>query len=79
MAFADRLEPGPEDAGIEPLIDRSEIYAFEDWWQRIESLIVRSDTIVSVLSRTLSSDVAARRSRSRPRSTRASRLSSFGP
>src|SRR5262249_10918461 len=36
--------------GIEPLIDRSEIYAFEDWWRRIETLIVQSDTIVFALS-----------------------------
>ena len=30
---------------FEPLIDRSEIYAFEDWWKRIEALISRADTI----------------------------------
>ena len=36
--------------GFEPLIDRSEIYAFEEWWQRIEALIARADTIVFVLS-----------------------------
>ena len=58
MAFADRLEQALKMRGIEPLIDRSEIYAFEDWWKRIESLIVRSDTVVFVLSPdALSSDV----------------------
>ncbi len=39
MAFADRLEQALTARGFEPLIDRSEIYAFEDWWKRIEALI----------------------------------------
>jgi formylglycine-generating enzyme required for sulfatase activity len=50
MAFADQLETALRARGFEPLIDRSEIYAFEDWWQRIEKLIGRADTIVFVLS-----------------------------
>src|SRR5580700_3991172 len=50
MAFADRLEAALKARGFEPLIDRSEIYAFEDWWKRIEALIGRADTIVFVLS-----------------------------
>src|SRR5438132_13349725 len=50
MAFADRLEVALKARGIEPLIDRSEIYAFEDWWKRIEALIARADTVVFVLS-----------------------------
>jgi TIR domain len=36
--------------GFEPLIDRSEIYAFEDSWQRIKALISSADTVVFVLS-----------------------------
>jgi WD40 repeat protein len=36
--------------GFDVLIDRTEIYAFEDWWKRIEALIARADTIVFVLS-----------------------------
>jgi hypothetical protein len=40
MAFADRLEAALKARGFEPLIDRTEIYAFEDWWKRIEALIV---------------------------------------
>jgi len=45
--------------GFEPLIDRTEIYAFEDWWQRIQALIGRADTIVFVLSPdAVTSDVA---------------------
>jgi hypothetical protein len=36
MAFADRLEPALKSRGFEPLIDRTEIYAFEDWWKRIQ-------------------------------------------
>src|SRR5580704_13720646 len=50
MAFVDRLEPALKARGFEPLIDRAEIYAFEDWWKRIEALIGRADTIVFVLS-----------------------------
>jgi len=44
MAVADRLEAALKERGFEPLIDRSEIYAFEDWWKRIEALIAQSDT-----------------------------------
>jgi hypothetical protein len=50
MAFADRLEAALKTRGIEALIDRSEIYAFEDWWKRIEALIAQADTIVFVIS-----------------------------
>jgi formylglycine-generating enzyme required for sulfatase activity len=50
MVFADRLEAALKTRGFEPLIDRSEIYAFEDWWERIQALIGRADTIVFVLS-----------------------------
>jgi formylglycine-generating enzyme required for sulfatase activity len=50
MAFADQLETALKGRGFEPLIDRTEIYAFEDWWKRIEALIVKADTIVFVLS-----------------------------
>jgi formylglycine-generating enzyme required for sulfatase activity len=59
MAFADRLEAALKARGFEPLIDRSEIYAFEDWWQRIKALIGRADTVVFVLSPdAVASDVA---------------------
>jgi formylglycine-generating enzyme required for sulfatase activity len=50
MAFVDRLESALRGYGFEPLIDRAEIYAFEDWWKRIENLIGRADTIVFVVS-----------------------------
>jgi formylglycine-generating enzyme required for sulfatase activity len=50
MEFADRLELALKERGFEPLIDREEIYAFEDWWNRIEKLIARADTVVFVLS-----------------------------
>ena len=59
MAFADRLESALKARGFEVLIDREEIYAFEDWWKRIEALIGRSDTVVFVLSPdAVKSDVA---------------------
>ena len=50
MAFADRLEAALKTRGFEVLIDRQEIYAFEDWWKRIEALIRSADTVVFVLS-----------------------------
>ena len=59
MAFADRLEAALKARGFEPLIDRTEIYAFEDWWKRIQALIGRADTVVFVLSPdAVASDVA---------------------
>jgi tetratricopeptide (TPR) repeat protein len=59
MAFADRLEAALKARGFEPLIDRSEIYAFEDWWRRIETLITRADTVAFILSpESVSSDIA---------------------
>jgi WD40 repeat protein len=59
LAFADRLEAALKTRGFEPLIDRTEIYAFEDWWKRIEALIGKADTVVFVLSPdAITSDVA---------------------
>src|SRR5271170_5137194 len=59
MVFADRLEGALRAHGFEVLIDRSEIYAFEDWWKRIQALIGRADTVVFVLSPdAVASDVA---------------------
>jgi hypothetical protein len=48
--FADQLEAAPKSRGFEPLIDCTEIYGFEDWWLRIQGLIVKADTIIFVLS-----------------------------
>lgn len=50
MAFANKLEPALKARGFEVLIDREEIYAFEDWWKRIEALVGSADTVVFVLS-----------------------------
>ena len=50
MAFADRVELALRAHGFAPLIDRSDIHAFEKWWLRIEALIAQADTIVFVLS-----------------------------
>jgi hypothetical protein len=61
MAFADRLEAALKARGFEPLIDRTDIYAFEEWWKRIEALIARADTVVFVLSPdAVASEVALR-------------------
>jgi hypothetical protein len=59
MAIVDRLEAALKARGFEVLIDRQEIYAFEDWWKRIEGLIGTADTVVFVLSPdAVKSDVA---------------------
>ena len=60
-AFADRLDAALKARGFEPLIDRTEIFAFEDWWDRIEALIAQSDTVVFVLSPdAVASDICAK-------------------
>jgi len=46
MAFVGRLEAALNARDFEVLIDREEIHAFEDWWQRIEALIGSADTVV---------------------------------
>jgi formylglycine-generating enzyme required for sulfatase activity len=59
MAFADKLEAALKGRWFEVLIDRQEIYAFEDWWERIQALIGGADTVVFVLSPdAVNSDVA---------------------
>jgi len=59
MAFADRLEAALKAWRFEVLIDRQEIYAFEDWWKRIQALIGQADTVAFVLSPdAVASDVA---------------------
>src|SRR6516165_2929538 len=50
MAFADRLETALKARGFEPLMDRTDIYAFEEWWKRVEALIAGADTIIFALS-----------------------------
>ena len=50
MKFADQLDAALKTRGFETLIDRNQIYAFADWWQSIEALIARADTVVFVLS-----------------------------
>jgi hypothetical protein len=58
-AFADKLEAALRARGFEVLIDRQEIYAFEDWWKRIAALIGSADTVVFVISPdAVKSDVA---------------------
>jgi formylglycine-generating enzyme required for sulfatase activity len=50
MAFADRIEAALKARGFAVAIDRSEIYAFEEWWKRIEALITSAEDVVFVLS-----------------------------
>lgn len=61
LAFVDRLEAELRQAGVEPLVDRSQIFAFEDWWKRIEGLIREADTVVFVISPdSIGSDICRR-------------------
>jgi WD40 repeat protein len=61
LGFVDEFDAALRQRGVEPLVDRTEIYAFEDWWKRIRDLIARADTIVFVLSPdALASEVCAR-------------------
>jgi tetratricopeptide (TPR) repeat protein len=61
IVFADRIEGALKARGFEPLIDRTEIYAFEDWWKRIEALVAQADTVIFVLSPdAVTSEVCAR-------------------
>src|SRR6516165_2515099 len=50
IVFADRLDAALKARGFEPLIDRTHILAFEEWWKRVEVLITQADTVVFVLS-----------------------------
>lgn len=50
LAFADRLCEALKTRGFEPLIDRSDIYVFEEWWPRLQALVMQADTILFVLS-----------------------------
>jgi hypothetical protein len=36
IEFADRWDAALKARGFEPLIDRTDIYAFEEWWKRVE-------------------------------------------
>src|SRR5580704_4901259 len=50
LEFADRIDAALKERGFDTLIDRSEIYALEDWWKRIEALIAQADAIVFILT-----------------------------
>jgi hypothetical protein len=39
LAFVELVDAALRTCGFEPLIDREEIYAFEDWWKRLQTLI----------------------------------------
>ncbi|TAX01971.1 toll/interleukin-1 receptor domain-containing protein (plasmid) [Rhizobium leguminosarum] len=50
QSFADRLEAALTLRGFAVFIDRHDIEDLEEWWKRIETLIMKADTIVFVLS-----------------------------
>jgi len=47
---ADRLDAALKARGFATLIDRSDIYEFEDWRGRIQGLITQADTVIFVIS-----------------------------
>jgi len=49
-AFAGRLETALKARRFEVFIDRHEISLFEEWWNRIETLITQADTVAFLLS-----------------------------
>lgn len=49
-ALADELVAGLELLGFEPVIDRRDIAAAEDWEQRLDALIRAADTVLFLLS-----------------------------
>ncbi len=60
-AFVERLEATLQQRGISVFRDRKDIEKAEDWWARIEQLVIESDSIVFVLSpASVSSPVALR-------------------
>ena len=61
LDFADRLAEALQARGIEVLIDRTEIVEFEDWWQRLQSLITQAHAVIFVVSSdSVRSDVCRR-------------------
>jgi tetratricopeptide (TPR) repeat protein len=50
MDFVDRLGAALTARNFNPFIDRREILAFEEWWRRIQALIIKADTVIFVLS-----------------------------
>jgi hypothetical protein len=79
IAFVNQLDAALKARGFEPLIDRTDIYAFEEWWSRIEALIARADVVVFVLSPDAVGSVSpCVRLRSLRRSTSGSHPSSTG-
>ena len=50
LVFVDRLQTALEKQGIEVFLNRENIEKGEDWWKRIQQLIMESDTTVFILS-----------------------------
>ncbi len=50
IEFIDHLQEALVERGIIPTLDRSDIEKSEEWWARIEQLIIEADTIIFALS-----------------------------
>jgi hypothetical protein len=50
IRFVEQLAAALQNSGVTPTIDKSDIAAFEDWWQRIQNLISQADTVIFVVS-----------------------------
>jgi WD40 repeat protein len=61
LAFVDGLDAALQARGVEVLLDRTAIFSFEDWWERIQSLVSQAHTVIFVISPdSISSDVCRR-------------------
>ena len=49
LAFVNRLQTALEQHGIDVFVDREDIEKGEDWWDRIQQLIMESDTILFII------------------------------
>jgi WD40 repeat protein len=50
LAFVDELLGRLDKLDIQSFVDRADIDAFEDWWERIQALIRQSDVFIYVIS-----------------------------
>lgn len=48
--FVDRLAQALQERGLEPFVDRRDIPDLDIWWERIEDLITRTDSVLYIIS-----------------------------
>jgi len=50
LDFVDRLEAALAEHGVDAYVDREDIEKGEQWWERIEQLIIDADTVIFVMT-----------------------------